>query len=78
MSLSIADIEEDISEFQSRIANARKKLAALPTGRLPYKKHKARERQQRQCKTEIEHCLQLIKYAEQGIQLRQAGVLWKF
>ena len=43
--LTEADVLQDIEEFESRIAAAKKKLAALPKGYLPYQEHKKRELQ---------------------------------
>jgi len=74
MNLAISDIEKDITEFQNRIAKAKTDLAELPKGYLPIKKHKRREKQRRDLKSEIEHVNILIGYAREGISIRQEDV----
>ena len=66
MRITVTEIEQDIAEFQARIALAREKLAELPIGHLPYLAHKKREKQTRDLLAEIEHVQRLIEYAEQG------------
>jgi len=73
MNLTISDIEKDISEFRDRIQTAQNELAALPTGRLPFKEYKKREKIRRDCKAEIKHVRQLIVYACEGIAIRQGN-----
>ena len=70
MNLTISDIEKDIAGFQERISKAQAELAVLPSGRLPFKEHKKRERIRRECEAEIKHVRQLIVYAREGIELR--------
>lgn len=71
MSLTISDIEKDIAGFRDRIQTAQNEIDALPSGRLPLKEHKKRERIRREYEGEIEHCKQLIRYANEGIKLRK-------
>ena len=70
MGLTVNEIQEDVAEFQDRIALAKSRLSELPEGYLPLKQHKAREKQRREYESEIQHCRQLIVYANEGIQLR--------
>lgn len=71
MDLTISDIKKDISEFRARIQTVKAEIVALPSGRLPFKEHKKREKIRRDCKAEIKHCEQLIVYAKEGIELRK-------
>ncbi len=71
MNLTISDIKKDISEFRARIQAAQDEIDALPTGRLPFKEHRKREKIRRDCKVEIKHVRQLIVYAREGIELRK-------
>jgi len=71
MNLTVEQIEKDIAGFRDRIQTAKAELDALPTGRLPFKEHKKRERISRECKAEIKHVRQLIGYAREGIELRK-------
>lgn len=48
MNLTVSDIQADIEGFQARIVGARAGLKELPAGRLPFKEHKAREKQRRE------------------------------
>ena len=70
MSLTLQEIREDIAGYEDRIHLAKMNLANLPEGRLSLKEHKKRERQRREYESEIEHCLQLVRYANEGIDLR--------
>ena len=70
MGLTLQEIKEHIAEYEDRIHLAKLNLANLPEGRLPFNEHKKRERQRREYESEIEHCLQLIHYANEGIELR--------
>jgi len=71
MNLTIENIQRDIVAFQSRIAKAKAEIDELPSGRLPFKEHKKRERIRREGKAEIKHVRQLIRYAKEGIELRK-------
>ena len=73
MCLTVEQIEKDISRFNSRIEKAKAKLTRLPTGRLPFKDHKKRQKVRRDCQAEIEHCKGLIRYAEWGIEIRKGS-----
>jgi len=75
MNLTVEQIETDIAGFQGRIAKVQAELAALPTGRLPYQQHRKREKIRRACEAEVKHCLQLIKYACEGISIRQGEII---
>ena len=68
MDLSISDIEQDIQAFQERISSARKKLAMLPEGHLPYSEYRKREKLKRDLQNDIRHYKQLIIYAEEGLE----------
>ena len=70
MGLTLNEIREDIAEYEDRIHLAKLNLANLSEERLPLKVHGKRERQRREYESEIEHCLQLIQYANEGIELR--------
>ena len=70
MNLTIADIQKDIEEYQSRIAKAQAELDRLPTGFLEYSRYKAREKQRRSLLLEIAHNKQLCEYAREGISIR--------
>ncbi len=71
MNLTISDIKNDIAGYQSRISKAQNELAALPEGYLQFKQHKHREKQRRDAESEISHCKDLIRYAREGIKIRQ-------
>lgn len=70
MILTQADILRDIEQFQERIAAAQNKLAALPTGYLPYPEYKKREKQRQNLQAEIEHVRNLMRIAQEGIVIR--------
>ena len=74
MSISISDIQNDISEYQDRISKAQVDLANLPAGYLPYQEHKKREKVRRDLQAEVKHVQGLIGYAHEGIELRQKAV----
>jgi len=61
-------ILNDIEGFKKRIQTAREKLAKLPTGNLPYKKHKKREKQRRDLQAEIEHVQKMMRYAQEALE----------
>ena len=71
MNLTISDIEKDIAGFLYRIQTAQNELASMPKGYLPFKQHKHREKQRRDCEATISHCKQLCVYAREGIEIRQ-------
>jgi|GEM_PF-2656158 len=71
MTITVEQIEQDITQYQDRIQKAREQLDGLPGGRLPYHQHKAMEKQRRECQAEIKHVKQLIEYAVEGIELRR-------
>ena len=73
--MSISGIQKDIERFEARIQTAREKIAGLPSGRLPFKKHRKREKVRRDCKAEIKHVKGLITYAREGIKLRKSGLM---
>ena len=70
MSLTVNEIKKDIAEYEDRIHSARLSLHYLPKGKLPYKEHKRCEKLKRKYRGEVKHCEQLIKYANEGIELR--------
>jgi len=69
MNLSIKDIENDISGYQTRISSARKKLTGLPEGYLPYHEHKKREKMRRELESDIKYYFQVVIYANEGLEL---------
>ena len=71
MDISVADIEQDIEEFQERISSAQTKLAGLAAGHLSYPEHQKRKKQYRELQTNISHYENLIKYAHEGIAILQ-------
>ena len=70
MGLTLQEIREDIAGYEDRIYLAKLNMANLPAGRLPLKEHKKRERQRRECQSDISHFKTLIRYAREGIELR--------
>jgi len=61
-------ILNDIAEFQNRIQAAHEKLAELPAGYLPFKKHKKREKQRKDLQAEIEHVQTMMEYAKEALE----------
>lgn len=68
MQISNEEIKEDIRNLKSRLATARKKLKALPTGYIPYPAHKQRERQRYRLLDEIENLKKILKIAQEGLK----------
>ena len=66
MCLTINEIKEDITEYESRIHLARMSMEYLPEGRLSAKERRLQQKN----RAEIAHCEQLIKYAREGIEIR--------
>ncbi len=71
MILTVADIQNDIAEYQARISVAKSKLDMLPAGYLSYAQYKKREKQRREFEGEIEHVKNLIKYAQGALNERK-------
>ena len=71
MNLTIDDIEADIEDFQGRIAEARSKLKALPSGRLPFEEYRTVKKQRQSLESDIKHLERLIGYASEGISIRR-------
>ena len=69
INLTTGMISRDIEKFNERISKAQKQLEELPTGFLPFKDHKTREKQRRECESEVRHVRQLIRYASTGLDL---------
>jgi len=72
MNLTVEQIEKDIAGYEARIQTAQAELAVLPEGYLPFKQHKRREKQRRNLQGEIKHVNILIRYAREGISIRQS------
>lgn len=70
MDLTIADIKEDIAVYQEQIEKAEAELEALFLENLSYD-YKKREKLKRDLQAEISHIQKLIKYAHEGIAIRQ-------
>ena len=56
-------IRVDIAGYRDRIEAARRRLAKLPEGQVPYPEHKKREEARRILLAEIEHVKRLIQIA---------------
>ena len=64
MDLSNEVILKDIAGFEARIAVARAKLEALPSGQpVSYKERKLRRAKKREYESEITHCNKLKRIA---------------
>ena len=70
MDISVSDIQKDIAEYKDRIHLAKSRLSELPEGYLQLKRHKVREKQRNEYKSDIKYYSQLVSYAVEGIQLR--------
>ena len=73
MNLTIEDIRRHISEYQARIQIAEQQIDLLPSGFLPYQQHRKRQAKESEAELEIVHCETLIRYALEGISIRQEG-----
>lgn len=67
LELTVADIDQDITDFEKRIEKAKDRLRALPSGWLPYAQHRKREKLRQDLQAEIEHVKRLIGYAREAL-----------